>query len=251
MKIKKNSALLILAFFALSLTCTGCGSTGPALPAHIAANFEGRAAPDTKNWDIEALDTAGGDPRLTPLEKDVILEMNKVRANPRRYADLYIQPRLQFFEDKRYIAPGEPAVLTLEGAAAVHECIAALRNTPRRGLLMPEKGLSLAAKALAADQSRTGQTGHIGSDRSTTESRARRHGTFVSSFWILGENISYFYNTGRNIVCALLIDDGILNRGHRDNILNKDFTQTGVGIAAHPRQRMACIIKYANGYVSN
>jgi uncharacterized protein YkwD len=120
-------------------------------------------------------------------------------------------------------------------------------------ILIPERGLSLAAKDHVTDQSRTGQTGHNGSDGSTPETRIKRYGVF-SGYWVfraLGENIAYGFTTGREIVCALLIDDGVPNRGHRTNIMHMVFTQTGVAYGTHTQYRTSCTITYANGYKSN
>jgi uncharacterized protein YkwD len=209
-----------------------------------------RGDPDAANWDIAALDTAANVDYLTGIEKDVILEMNKVRTNPKKYAELYIQPRLRYYSGKNYSVPGQITIVTQEGAAAVNSCITALNRASGVGILTPEKGLSLAAKDHVTDQSRTGQTGHNGSDRSTPETRMKRYGAFSGS-WTLGENIDYGDTTGRDIVCGLLIDDGVPNRGHRTNIMNKAFTQTGIGYGTHTQYRTSCTITYANGYNSN
>ena len=209
-----------------------------------------RANPDSANWDIAVLDTAADVNYLTGIEKDVILEMNKVRTDPRKYAELYIQPRLRHYNGRNYSVLGQITIVTQEGAAAVNECITALNRANSVGILIPERGLSLAAKDHVNDQSRTGQTGHNGSDRSTPETRMRRHGVFGGS-WTLGENIAYGSTTGRDIVVDLLIDDGVPNRGHRINIMNRAFTQTGVGFGTHTQYRTSCTITYANGYISN
>jgi uncharacterized protein YkwD len=208
-----------------------------------------RSDPDAANWDIAALDTAANADYLTGIEKDVVLEMNKVRTNPKKYAELYIQPRLRYYSGKNYSVPGQITIVTQEGAAAVNGCITALNRASSVGILTPEEGLSLAAKDHVADQSKTGQTGHNGSDRSTPETRMKRYGAFSGS-WTLGENIDYGDTTGRDIVCGLLIDDGVPNRGHRTNIMNKAFTQTGVGYGTHTQYRTSCTITYANGYNS-
>lgn len=42
-----------------------------------------RGDPDSANWDISILDTAADVDYLTGVEKDVILEMNKVRTDPK------------------------------------------------------------------------------------------------------------------------------------------------------------------------
>ena len=209
-----------------------------------------RGDPDAANWDIATLDTAANVDYLTGLEKDVILEMNKVRTNPQKYAELYIRPQLSYFNGNNYSVPGEITIITQEGAAAVNECISALSRASSVAVLMPEKGLSLAARDHVADQSSTGQIGHNGSDRSTPETRIRRYGVFAGS-WALGENIAYGDTTGREIVCSLLIDDGVPGRGHRTSIMNRAFTQTGVAFGTHPQYRTMCTITYANGYRSN
>jgi hypothetical protein len=209
-----------------------------------------RADPDAANWDIAVLDTAANVDYLTGIEKDVILEMNKVRTNPKKYAELYIQPRLKYYSGKDYSVPGQITILTQEGVTAVNGCITALNRASSVGILVPERGLSLAAKDHVTDQSKTGQTGHNGSDRSTPETRMKRYGVFGGT-WTLGENIAYGNTAGREIICSLLIDDGVPNRGHRTNIMNRAFTQTGVAYGTHTQYRTSCTITYANGYKGN
>jgi len=212
-------------------------------------NTNSRAAQDTANWNIAALDTAANVSYLTNIEKDVILETNMVRTNPRKYAELYLQPRLKYFNGRNYSVPGQITIATKEGASAVSSCITALNRASAVGVLTPESGLSRAAKDHVTDQSRTGQTGHNGSNRSTPESRIKQHGTFGRSY-TFGENIAYGDTTGRDIVCSLLIDDGVPGRGHRTNIMNGAFTQTGVAFGTHKQYRTSCTITYANGYTS-
>jgi uncharacterized protein YkwD len=154
---------------------------------------------------------------------------------------------LKYYSGKDYSVPGQITIVTQEGVAAVDDCITALNRASSVGVLAPERGLSLAAKDHVTDQSRTGQTGHNGSDKSTPVSRAGRYGKGQ----YIGENIAYGETTGREIVCGLLIDDGVPNRGHRTNIMNRAYTQTGVGMDTHSQYRNMCVIVYANGYNSN
>jgi len=208
-----------------------------------------RAAQDTANWNIAALDTAANASYLSGIEKDVILETNMVRTNPRKYAELYLKPMLRYFNGRSYSVPGQITIATKEGASAVNSCITALNRASAVGILTPESGLSRAARDHVTDQSRTGQTGHNGSNRSTPETRMKQYGAFGRSF-AFGENIAYGDTTGRDIVCSLLIDDGVPNRGHRINIMNSAFTQTGVAFGTHKQYRTSCTITYANGYTS-
>ncbi|MCL2176204.1 MAG: CAP domain-containing protein [Treponema sp.] len=250
--IKKGLIVIICLLFISCGTLQGIfNSTGASVSETTSNNNSSsrRAAQDTANWNIAALDTAANANYLTGIEKDIILEMNMVRTNPKKYAELYIQPRLRYFKGNNYSVPGQITIITNEGASAVNGCITALNRANAVGVLTPELGLSLAAKDHVLDQSRTGQTGHNGSDRSTPETRMKRHGVFGRSF-TLGENIAYGDTTGRDIVCSLLIDDGVPSRGHRTNIMNKAFTQTGVSFGTHTQYRTSSTITYANGYTS-
>ncbi|GHU62947.1 lipoprotein [Spirochaetia bacterium] len=228
-------------FDKISNNFSGTGSSGKADPQR-------RAAPDSSNWDIEKLDTAKDADYLSGIEKDVVLEMNMVRSDPKKYAVLYIQPKLQYFNGNNYSVPGQITLVTQEGKKAVDGCIAALSKMKSVALLTPELGLSLGAKDHTNDQGKTGQTGHDGSDRSTPFTRINRYG---SGYKTAGENLAYGGTSGRDMVTQLLIDDGVPSRGHRTNIMNKDFSQTGVSFGTHAQYRTMCAITYASGYTSN
>jgi uncharacterized protein YkwD len=245
MKIKLFLSLVLVLLTAGSVLAQQIDNDGP-----YVKESGRRADPDAANWNIATLDTAANANYLTDIEKDVVLEMNKVRTNPGKYAELYIQPRLRYYTGRSYAVPGQITIITQEGTAAIYDCVTALNRAAAVGILKPEQGLSLAAKDHVTDQGRTGQTGHTGSDRSTTEGRMKRYGAFGGS-WTLGENIAYGIETARDIVCGLLIDDGVPNRGHRTNIMNGAFTQTGVSVGTHPQYRNSCTVTYTNGYRSN
>jgi hypothetical protein len=95
-----------------------------------------RADPDASNWDIALLDTAANVDYLTGIEKDVILEMNKVRTDPKKYAQLYIQPRLRYYSGKNYSVPGQITIVTQEGTTAVNGCITALNRANRNCVII-------------------------------------------------------------------------------------------------------------------
>lgn len=196
---------------------------------------------DADKWDIATLDTARNADYLSTVEKDVILEMNKARTNPSLYAELYITPRTKKFDGKVY----NGTLMTNEGVAVVNECISYMKKAKALPVLNPEKGLSLAAQQHSSTQGETDQTGHTGVDGSTPFTRIEKYGTFKTA----GENISYGAMSGRDIVVQLLIDDGVSSRGHRKNIMNKDFSSSGVGYTKkHKTYGSVCVITYAGGY---
>jgi uncharacterized protein YkwD len=213
-------------------------------PAHTPAPAPTAAiAPAGADWDIKALDAARGVDYLSEIEKDVILELNKVRSNPKKYAELYIQPMLKYFNGNKYSEPGKITILRQEGASAVQECIEVLSKAGSLGILTPEKELSLAARDHAADQGKTGQRGHTGSDGSTMGSRVHRYSDAKRG--TIGETIAYGKNNGRELVLQLLIDDGVPSRGHRKIIMNGAYAYAGLSVGPHPQYGTTCVIDYA------
>jgi uncharacterized protein YkwD len=200
------------------------------------------------DWDIAVLDTAKHVNYLSPVEKSVILEINKVRADPKKYARLYIRPELQYYSGKFYRKPGQARIQTYEGVKAVEECITVLMNLGSAPPLTPEPGLSRAARDLAYEQERTGQTGHTGIDDSTPLTRIRRYG---GGHTVTAENLYYGAEQAREIVVQLLIDDGMATRVQRANILNGHFSRAGVSFASHPSYKSVCVITFADAYMSD
>ena len=200
-------------------------------------------------WQIKDLSTAAKVKYLSSLEKDVILHLNMARTNPPKYARDFIAPRARYYKGKLYREPWESSnfagYVKQEGVEAVRECVSVMEETPSISILQPSRGLSLASKDHAIDQSRTGNTGHAGSDRSTPLSRMDRYGDWQV---IMGENVFYGPASGREIVVGLLVDDGVPNRGHRINILNRQFRVVGVSIKKHPVYRYVCVIDFAGAY---
>lgn len=175
------------------------------------------------------------------VEKEVVREMNAARTNPSQYAELYIEPRIQKFSGNIY----DGRLRTSEGATAVRECVAAMKSARAVKAVRVQRGLNLAAKQHALSQGETSQTGHTGVDGSSPFERIEKYGTYTSA----GENIAYGSRTGREIVVQLLIDDGVQDRGHRENIMSADFDSAGVGYSdKHGQYGSVCVIDYAGGY---
>ena len=190
---------------------------------------------------MSEVDTARNVDYLSAVEKDIVLEMNKARTKPALYAELYIEPRLKNFNGNIY----NGSLLTKEGAVAVNECVSAMKRASAVKALKTAKGLSLAAQQHSSTQSKTDQIGHTGVDGSSPFDRIKQYGTYRAA----GENIAYGTKSGQEIVIQLLIDDGVSSRGHRENIMSKDFDTTGVGYAnEHQRYGSMCVITYAGGY---
>ena len=203
------------------------------------------AAKGKGNWDPSSVDTARRAPYLDPLEKQIVIEMNKVRSDPERYARTNLPELKKYFVGDRLKLPGKIPIVTREGVKAVDECFDFLIKQKPRTVLAPRKGLTRAARDHALDQGKTGDFGHIGSDRSTPDIRLSRYGEWGGR---CAENISYGSDDARMIVLSLLIDDGVKSRGHRKNIMEGIFQFTGVAFGPHPKLRNVCVIVFAAEY---
>jgi len=61
----------------------------------------------------------------------------------------------------------------------------------------------------------------------------------------IGENISYGSVSALDVMLALMIDDGVPNRGHRVNIFKTDFRTVGVFTGYHNGYRTMTTLDYA------
>jgi hypothetical protein len=199
----------------------------------------------SSKWRRESIDTGASADYLTETEKQVLLEINKVRADPAEYAKRYLVPLRLFYHGKLFLVPGETAISTIEGIAAVDECIKELQQTKPLKALSPRRGMSLAARDHVKDQGRTGATGHTGKDGSLASERMNRYGKWDIA---AGENIDYGNGNASMILVSLLVDDGVPSRGHRRNLLDKAFKFIGLSVGSHPVYRHMCVMDFAGAY---
>lgn len=186
--------------------------------------------PDTTDW--------------RRLARDIHDETNAVRRDPSGYAK-HLERMLPRFEGKLLERPGRPHLRTDEGAAAVRQAIASLKARRSVAPLRWSKGLTAAAADHVRDQGPIGGLEHRGSDNSDPARRASRYGRWIQG---VAENIAYGENPARAVVIQLLVDDGVPDRGHRDNILDPDWGAAGVACGSHRRYQQMCVMDYAAKY---
>ena len=182
---------------------------------------------------------SGGDSSATPTatELAVITEMNFARTRPAEYVTQRLEPQ------KTHPTLDLNTSSTFQDSLT--ECInemKALASTPR-GSLSAGNGLYKAAREWVQKQGAGSSVGH----QTGWDSRVRK---YVNAT-VVGENIAYGYSTPEDIVAALLIDDGVADRGHRKNILETGgygpYTHAGVSIGSHGAYNIMCCINYAGG----
>ena len=172
----------------------------------------------------------------------VIREMNLARQNPALYATFVQELRSRM--NGNVMVLGHLRIRTKEGTGAVDEAIRFLHSAQPLPPLKLSRGMSRAAADHCADQA-DGGMGHQGKDRSLPNKRIARYGNF-SGWW--GENLSYGKSNARDVVLALIIDDGLPARKHRANIFSPNFNFAGAAFGPHARFGTMCSMDFAGGY---
>jgi len=173
----------------------------------------------------------------------VIRELNLARQNPALYAT-FVQELRSRMNGNLLVLPGNTRIRTKEGTAALDEAIRFLQSARPLPPLNASRGMSRAAADHCADQA-GGGFGHEGRDRSHAGQRIARYGNFAGSW---GENVSYGKSTARDVVLALIIDDGLPARKHRANIFNPNFNFAGAAFGPHARFGTMCSMDFAGMY---
>lgn len=181
---------------------------------------------------------------LSPLENEIIREMNLARTEPHKYAS-YLEQYKQRYVGAQYKSSKGHSINTVEGIKAVDEAIRFLKAAKALPPLKVSKGLSMGAKDHVRDLLLKGQSGHRGSDGSSTEQRVNRYGDWMDK---IGENIAYDGNSAREVVIGWIIDDGVKTRGHRMNIFNPLHRIAGVAAGDGAKRETLCVTTFAGGF---
>ncbi len=234
MKNKKMPSLLVLSIAIITTSCIALPDPVNSKPLRL-IDLQ-LATPSPAYQDTSYLST---------LEKDVITELNKVRTDPKGYAENQVTKYRALYQGNLIVRPGEISMSTNEGVSAVDECYKVLMATSPMGTLTPSKGMSKASQDLVSSQSGTNDIGHNASDGSDPFTRMERYGRYSGN---AAENVDYGYNDAEKIVLALLVDDGVSSRGHRANILDDRLHYIGVAAGTHKLYRYMFVMDFAGGY---
>jgi uncharacterized protein YkwD len=52
------------------------------------------------------------------------------------------------------------------------------------------------------------------------------------------------------MVSALMVDDGVLSRGHRENLMKESFTKIGIAVYSHKTYKYCCVLDFAENFLS-
>lgn len=148
---------------------------------------------------------------MTAEEKEMIIEINLMRTNPKayiRYVDKYV------LEMKEMMAGLDPDFDT-----AVNELKTLLRSMKPVSVLKPHRELYRVARKHGEDNKKHHQLEHQGTDGRQSFDRVKdanlKNSINNQGVYSPNENLVGGEATVRNSVLALLIDSGVPSRGHR------------------------------------
>jgi len=176
-------------------------------------------------WEITLIDTCSDKTYMKEEEKKLIYILNKLRSNPQLFAKLYIENKKQ--QSDAYI-----------------ETYEYLTNCEPREVFQTNEAIYKVAKNHAIDMGENKMTGHIssnGNDINTRFANEDLHPTTIP----FGENCSYGLMDTMSIVIQLIVDEGHPNKGHRHNLMNKDYNFIGVSIQNHEEYGVNCVQNFA------
>lgn len=196
------------------------------------------------------LATLAAQPSDAARAREMVAQVNWARQHPQAAAEA-LRGWLKAFEGDRYLCfPGEPRLRLEEGRAAVVEAIAFLDRQPPVPPVAWSDRLARAARILAADQARLGGLGHQGSDGSLPSDRVAEDGPPAAA---LGEVATYgtFGEPGdpRRAVLALIVDDGVRDRGHRKVIFDPQYRLAGAAWGPHPLYTRMAVVDFASAFL--
>lgn len=126
--------------------------------------------------------------------------------------------------------PGKTTLRTKEGVDAVKAAIKFLNEAKPVREIKWHTDLYAAAKQHVQDIGPKGLVQHESSDGTTVKERLKRYGKIVTCY---GENLSFHSETALDVVLQQIVDDGVSNRGHRENLFNPDFRVMGCYSSTH------------------
>ena len=178
--------------------------------------------------------------KLEQIKKEVIIETNRIRTNPKAYIPI-LEKYLENFDDNILTRPDKnECIETQEGPRAYKEAIEFLKNQKPINEIEYDEEASKVAEEYAKILSNSVED-ERGEDESHIEERVEK---YLDYDFAISECIDFGGSTGEEVIVNLLVDDGVKLRTHRDNLFNNKFQYYGVAVAPHQEYDYCTVIDY-------
>ena len=161
------------------------------------------------------------------IKREVIAESNRIRTNPKAYIPI-LEGYLKNFDGNLLTLPDKHEILeTEEGPRAYKEAIEFLKNQKPINVIEYDEEASKVALEYSKflSNSKEGQV----EDENQIEQRVEK---YLDYDYSISENIDFGGSTGVEVIVNLLVDDGVKNRTHRENLFSDKYEYYGIMIFA-------------------
>ena len=173
------------------------------------------------------------------IKREVIAESNRIRTNPKAYIPI-LEGYLKNFDGNLLTLPDKHEILeTEEGPRAYKEAIEFLKNQKPINVIEYDEEASKVALEYSKflSNSKEGQV----ENENQIEQRVEK---YLDYDYSISENIDFGGSTGVEVIVNLLVDDGVKNRTHRENLFSDKYEYYGVGVFEHPDYDFCTVIDY-------
>lgn len=181
---------------------------------------------------------------LSQIESEVIAEINLLRTDPASYLKILQEMRASL-KGKTVKLPNGTLWTMNEGAPALDSAIKTLEKQEKLKALELSDGLSQASRVQLKDLQEDITLGHMGRDGSDVNARLSKIGLAGKN---TSENLAIYSTNAREIVLSLVIDDGLITRIHRANLLSDKFEKVGAAYGTGKKNVGICVIVMADKF---
>ena len=179
------------------------------------------------------------------IKREVISESNRIRTNPKAYIPI-LEEYLQNFDGNLLKFPGKNELLeTEEGPRAYKEAIEFLKNQKPINIIEFDEEASKVAEEYAKFLSNSKEE-QI-EDETQIEQRVEK---YIDYDYAISESIDFGGSSGIEVIVNLLVDDGVKDRIHRENLFSNKFEYYGVAVFEHKEYDFCTVIDYFGDILS-
>ena len=175
--------------------------------------------------------------------------LNQFRANPRQLAH-HLEKLKKYLDKSTNVLsePGKVQFQMIEGEKVINEAIKYLKKLPPITPLEWEDALTQSAQQHVNDIGPKGILSYQSSDGTEPEARITNYGNYMDA---LGENIDFGPNDEIGVIVSMALDDGEVERPHRENLFNNDYKKIGIACGAHKTEYEMCVMDFAAEFFPN
>ena len=175
--------------------------------------------------------------------------LNQFRANPRQLAH-HLEKLKKYLDKSTNVVsePGKVQFQMIEGEKVINEAIKYLKKLPPITPLEWEDALTQSAQQHVNDIGPKGILSYQSSDGTEPEARITNYGNYMDA---LGENIDFGPNDEIGVIVSMALDDGEVERPHRENLFNNDYKKIGIACGAHKTEYEMCVMDFAAEFFPN